>query len=84
MISQMKKRLIYQSWHRGIKEADLILGPFADKYISEFSEEELYDYARILEIPDNDFLRWIFHQEPPPEELNSTIMQRLVEYSSKY
>jgi len=27
-----RKRLKFRSWHRGIKEADILLGSFADKF----------------------------------------------------
>ena len=33
-----RKRLRFRAWHRGIKETDLILGPFADAYVEAFTE----------------------------------------------
>lgn len=47
-----EKRLIYRSWHRGTKELDLLLGPFADAELSALSESELDDYERLLEVPE--------------------------------
>ncbi len=31
------KRLKFRAWHRGFVEADLILGPFVDRYGAELS-----------------------------------------------
>ena len=33
-----RKRLRYRSWHRGMKEMDLILGRFADQALAAMSE----------------------------------------------
>ena len=31
-----RKRLLFRSWHRGTREADLILGSFADENLAGF------------------------------------------------
>jgi antitoxin CptB len=46
------KRLRYRSWHRGTREMDLLLGPFADGELAHMSEDELTIYAAVLELPD--------------------------------
>lgn len=35
-----RKRLRFRSWHRGIKEMDLILGHFADRVLWHLNPEE--------------------------------------------
>ena len=34
-----RKRLLFRSWHRGTREADLILGSFAEAYLAGFDED---------------------------------------------
>ena len=57
------KKLSYRSWHRGIRELDLILGKFSDHHLSTFSEEELDEYALVLE--ENDLNLWKQISESP-------------------
>ena len=48
------KKLRFRAWRRGFREADLILGPFADKHVSGFSPAELDWFEAMLEVPDHD------------------------------
>ena len=50
---------LFRCWHRGIVEMDLVLGRFADAQIADWSEAELDDYERLLEIPDQPFFAWV-------------------------
>lgn len=62
------KRLRFRSWHRGFKEADLILGHFADAHLHGLGEAQIAAYERLLEEPDQDVYDWILGRcEPPPE-----------------
>jgi antitoxin CptB len=47
-----EKRLIYRSWHRGTKELDLLLGPFAQAELAVCSLQELADYEALMELPE--------------------------------
>ncbi|MGH6974545.1 MAG: succinate dehydrogenase assembly factor 2, partial [Stellaceae bacterium] len=40
-VEKQRKRLLYQSRHRGTKESDLFLGAFADNYLPNFSPTDL-------------------------------------------
>jgi len=53
------KRLRMRSWRRGIKEMDLILGPFSDEALSSLSAEELELYEALLSENDHDLYQWI-------------------------
>ena len=43
-MEKYKNKLKFRSWHRGTKEADLLLGRFIDKYINIMSYEDLSKY----------------------------------------
>ena len=48
-----RKRLLWRATHRGIKEMDLILGGFVVRHIDTFSDAEIADLERIMDIqPD--------------------------------
>ena len=53
------KKLKFRAWRRGFREADLILGPFADKHVSEFNPAELDWFELLLDQPDHDVYAWI-------------------------
>ncbi|HVO14009.1 MAG TPA: succinate dehydrogenase assembly factor 2 [Alphaproteobacteria bacterium] len=62
-----RKRLRFRSWHRGTRELDLLLGPFADRHLDALSAAELAEYEALLLMPDPDVYDWILGQaEPPP------------------
>ena len=40
-LAARRKRLRFRCWHRGSREADLLLGPFADSHIHGFDAARL-------------------------------------------
>ena len=36
VLMNLRKKLIYQSWHRGMRENDFLLGAFADAFLPTF------------------------------------------------
>jgi len=74
------KKLSYQSWHRGTRELDFILGQFSDKYLSTFSEKELDEYALILEKNDLDLWDWITGRAPVLSQHSGLILQKVCEF----
>lgn len=71
------KKLRFRAWRRGFREADLILGPFADKHVSGFDPAELDFFEKLLEVPDHDLYGWIVERAPTPAEFDGEIMNRL-------
>ena len=53
------KRLQMRSWRRGMKELDLILGPFADGPLAELSEPMMAQYEVLMSENDQDLYLWI-------------------------
>lgn len=71
------KKLKMRAWRRGFREADLILGPFADQHVSTFSPAELDWFEALLEQPDQDLYDWILERQPTPAQFDGPLMQRL-------
>ena len=76
-----RRRARFRSWHRGMREMDLILGPFADAEIAALTPGELEQYEELLELLDVDLLDWITakRETPPhvPGELLARVSRRL-------
>lgn len=53
------KRLRMRSWRRGIKEMDLILGPFSDTRLTDLSDANLMIYDALLNENDHDLYAWV-------------------------
>jgi len=72
-----RRKLLFRSWHRGIREMDLVLGGFADAEIHGLNEAELDQYERLLEIQDGDLLSWVTGETPAPEA-HSALLKKIM------
>lgn len=68
-----RKRLLYQSRHRGMKEADLLIGSFAERHLPAMDARQLDAFERLLAEDDADLLDWAAARRPIPEELSSDV-----------
>ena len=70
-------RIRFRAWRRGFREADLILGPFADTHAPSMSPDELDRFEALLEQPDHDIYGWILGSLPVPTAFDDDLMARL-------
>jgi antitoxin CptB len=75
-----RKRLMFRSWHRGTREADLILGSFAETHLCDFDAAQLDDYEALLACPDPDLFDWIIGRAPPPPEHDTAVTRLLLAF----
>jgi len=75
-----RRRLLFRSWHRGIREADLIMGRFADAHIGDLNEAELDQYEHLLEAQEQDLLSWIVGQAEIPPDHDTPMFRRVREF----
>ncbi len=69
------KKLRMRSWRRGMKEMDLILGPYADAALAEFSAAQLDAYEALLDENDQDLYLWVTGAQPAPDALVPMLAQ---------
>ena len=72
-----RRKLKFRSWHRGMREMDLIMGRFADACLDAMSTAELEDYERLMEMPDPELFACVLAAEPPSADLDSPMLRRL-------
>jgi antitoxin CptB len=75
-----RKRLLFRSWHRGMREADLLLGPFAERHLPAMSPEELDRFEVLLGERDDDLVAWISGRAEPPAALDGALLQSLRQF----
>ena len=75
-----RRRLLFRSWHRGIREMDLVLGRFADAQIAALSDAELDEFERWLEVPDQQIFAWVNGSQPTPAEFDTALFRRLRDF----
>lgn len=72
-----RKRLVYRANYRGFKEADLILGGFAKKYIDSLTNDEMTMFEDLLEAKDLDIYNWISGKQAVPANYDTPLFERL-------
>lgn len=72
-----RRKILFRSWHRGMREMDLIMGRFADAEIAALSEEELDEFERLIEVIDRDLLSWITGEAVVPENYDTALFRKL-------
>lgn len=79
-----RKRLRYRAWHRGTREMDLILGPFADAHLEGLEGAELGRFERLLGEEDTDLLKWVIGQEPLPASADRELLDRIIAFRATF
>ncbi len=75
-----RKRLLFRSWHRGIREMDLVLGRFADAEIATLSDGELDEYERWLDVPDQKIFSWVNGSLAVTPDFDTAVFARLRDF----
>jgi antitoxin CptB len=79
-LDERRRRLLYRVWHRGMREMDLLMGGFADAYLSTMSEEDLADFERLSERQDQELLSWLVGSEPVAPDCDTRLFQELLAF----
>ncbi|WP_172122991.1 MULTISPECIES: succinate dehydrogenase assembly factor 2 [unclassified Devosia] len=77
-ISMRRKKIRYRAWHRGTREMDLVLGPFADRHVDTLSAEDLDRFEALLDEEDPPLLKWVLDQEAPPAGVDLDFLGRVI------
>ena len=77
-ISVRRKKLRYRAWHRGTKEMDLVLGPYADAHTEAMDETQLDQLETLMNEEDPPLLKWVMGQEEPPENVDRVFLAKLI------
>jgi antitoxin CptB len=71
------KRLRFRAWHRGTKEADLLIGGFCDRHAAGWGEADIAWFEALLEEDDVNILAWAIGTQAPPPRYDGPLMVAL-------
>ena len=74
------RRIRFRAWHRGFREADLIIGPFADTRAPLLTDEQLDRLEALMEQADQDLYDWIIGRAPVPAAFDHDVMAMLRDF----
>ena len=71
------KRLRFRAWHRGTREADLMIGGYFDQHHQSWSSDQLDWFEALLEEQDVDIMGWAIGSIPCPPEWEGEMMDTM-------
>src|SRR5262249_23605325 len=78
-----RRKLLFRSWHRGMREMDLIMGRFADATIAQLTQGELAEFEQLMEAPDRELLAWITGEADVPPDYDTALFRRMREFNRR-
>ncbi len=77
-----RRRILFRSWHRGMRETDLLMGRFADAAIARLDEPGLAAFEDLLEVPDRDIFGWLTGELQVPPAYDTAVFRKLKRFHS--
>ena len=71
------KALRYRAWHRGTREADMMIGGFFDVHHATWGPHERALFAALLTETDVDIMAWAIGTQAAPERYEGALMDAL-------
>ena len=83
-MSDLIKKLIYRSNHRGTKEMDLLIGGFANENLKKFTLKELNEFEILLNFTDKELSSWLVDNNSNKELENLSISKKIKNFKIKF
>ena len=76
-MDEVLRALKYRAWHRGTREADMMIGGFFDAHHASWGEHERALFAALLTEQDVDIMAWAHGTAEPPERFAGPMTEAL-------
>ncbi len=77
LIDDELKALHWRAWHRGTREADLMIGGFLDAHHQHWGSIERDWFSSLLQEQDVDIMSWAIGTAEPPARFQGPMMAAL-------
>jgi len=71
------RKVHFRAWHRGTREADMMIGGFFDHCAHEWDTQELQWFETLLNEQDVDIMGWAMGTIEVPINFQGSMMDRL-------
>lgn len=79
-MSNLIKKLLYRSNHRGTKEMDLLIGGFANENLNKLNSDELKEFELLLNFTDKELSSWLVDNKKNIDLENFSISKKIKEF----
>ena len=76
-MDEVLRALKYRAWHRGTREADMMIGGFFDAHYAGWDEHDRALFAGLLTEQDVDIMAWAIGTQDVPERYEGPIMDAM-------
>ena len=83
-IDLLRKKILYRSEYRGIKEMELLLNSFVKKHINDFSIVELKQLDDLLNFDDDNLFKWYLNKKVGIKIPNNKVSKLLKNFKIQY
>jgi antitoxin CptB len=83
-MSNLIKKLLYRSNHRGTKEMDLLIGGFAIENLKKLNTEELKEFELLLNFTDKELSSWLVDNKKNIDLENFSISKKIKEFKLQF
>ena len=83
-MSNLIKKLLYISNHRGTKEMDLLIGGFAIENLKKLNPEELKEFELLLNFTDKELSSWLIDNKKNIDLENFSISKKIKEFKLQF
>ena len=83
-MSNLIKKLLYRSNHRGTKEMDLLIGGFANENLNKLNSDELKEFELLLNFTDKELSSWLVDNNKNIDLENFSISKKIKEFKLQF
>ena len=76
-MDEQMRALKWRAWHRGTREADMMIGGYFDAHHASWNEPERAWFAELLAEQDVDIMAWAIGTLPVPARFDGPMMAAL-------
>ncbi len=76
-MDEVLRALKYRAWHRGTREADMMIGGFFEAYHQQWGSHDRALFAALLMETDVDIMAWAIGTQGAPERFQGPMMDAL-------
>lgn len=78
-----RKQLLFRACHRGMKEMDMILGSYAQNYITEMDDAQLNALEQLMSCEDRELYNCFLGSAPLPETVNQQLFKQILTFATR-